>query len=126
MSTERLVAHIAQQKIPITLCINKLDRLIIELKLPPEDAYYKIRQIIDEVNALIKMHGGDEMELLSPIKRNVIFASPEFSFCFTINTFAEIYADNHGGSFQAKKLAERLWGDVYYNPKKTNFPEDKV
>ena len=59
-----MVAHIAAQKIPITLCLNKIDRLIIELKLPPEDAYYKIRQIIDEVNALIKTHGGDEVELL--------------------------------------------------------------
>ena len=59
-----MIAHIAQQKIPITLCLNKLDRLIIELKLPPEDAYYKIRQIIDEVNALIKTHGGEAMDLL--------------------------------------------------------------
>ena len=49
MTTERLVAHVAQQKLPITLCLNKIDRLIIELKLPPEDAYYKIRQVIDEV-----------------------------------------------------------------------------
>ena len=86
-----MVAHIAQQKIPITLCLNKIDRLIIELKLPPEDAYYKIKQVIDEVNALIKTHGGDDIELLSPIKQNVIFASPEFSFCFSLQTFAEIY-----------------------------------
>lgn len=125
MSTERLVAHIAQQKIPITLCLNKLDRLIIELKLPPEDAYYKIRQIIDEVNSLIKTHGGDDLELLSPIKKNVIFASPEFSFCFTLDTFAEIYSDSHGNSFQAKKLAERLWGDIYYNPEKRRFQRQK-
>ena len=63
-----MVSHIAQQKIPITLCLNKIDRLIIELKLPPEDAYYKIKQVIDEVNALIKTHGGDDIELLSPIE----------------------------------------------------------
>ena len=102
MTTERLVAHVAQQKLPITLCLNKLDRLIIELKLPPEDAYYKIRQIIDEVNALIKTHGGDDAELLSPVKQNVIFASPEFSFCFSLKTFAEIYSDSHGATFQAR------------------------
>ena len=63
--------------------------------------------------------------MLSPIKKNVIFASPEFSFCFTLNTFAEIYSDSHGGSFQAKKLAERLWGDIYFNPKKRCFQKEK-
>ena len=67
-----MIAHIAQQQIPITLCLNKLDRLIIELKLPPEDAYYKIRQIIDEVNALIKTHGGEGADLL----RNRLYLIP--------------------------------------------------
>lgn len=38
----------------VTLCVNKIDRLILELKLPPQDAYYKIRHIIEEVNGLIK------------------------------------------------------------------------
>jgi len=125
MATERMVAHIAQQKIPITLCLNKIDRLIIELKLPPEDAYYKIKQVIDEVNALIKTHGGDDIELLSPIKQNVIFASPEFSFCFSLQTFAEIYSDTHGRSFQSKQLAQRLWGDIYFNPEKRRFQKTK-
>ena len=125
MTTERLVAHVAQQKLPITLCLNKIDRLIIELKLPPEDAYYKIRQVIDEVNALIKTHGGDDAELLSPVKQNVIFASPEFSFCFSLKTFAEIYSDSHGATFQASQLACRLWGDIYFNPQKRCFQKTK-
>ncbi|CBY20276.1 unnamed protein product [Oikopleura dioica] len=125
MSTERMIQHICQQGIPITLCLNKIDRLIIELKLPPEDAYYKIKQVIDEVNALIKTHGGDDLELISPLKKNIIFASPEFSFCFNLHTFAEIYSDSHGSSFQAKKLAERLWGDVYFNPKTRKFQKTK-
>ena len=35
------------------LCVNKMDRLPLELKLPPQDAYFKIRQVIEEVNALL-------------------------------------------------------------------------
>jgi U5 small nuclear ribonucleoprotein component len=54
LNTERLIKHALQEKLAITLCINKVDRLIIELKLPPTDAYYKLRHIIDEVNALIR------------------------------------------------------------------------
>lgn len=30
-----------------------MDRLILELKLPPQDAYYKLKHIVDEVNALL-------------------------------------------------------------------------
>ncbi len=54
LNTERLIKHAIQKKLPITHCINKVDRLILELKLPPNDAYYKLRHIIDEVNALIR------------------------------------------------------------------------
>lgn len=43
-----------QERLAITLCINKIDRLMLELKLPPTDAYYKLRHIIDEVNALLR------------------------------------------------------------------------
>ena len=31
------------------LVIQKLDRLVLELKLPPQDAYHKLRHTIDEV-----------------------------------------------------------------------------
>jgi U5 small nuclear ribonucleoprotein component len=38
----------------MTLVINKVDRLILELKLPPADAYYKLRHTIEEVNTIIR------------------------------------------------------------------------
>lgn len=53
MNTERLLKHAIQERLPILLVLNKIDRLILELKLPPNDAYYKIKNIIDEVNSLI-------------------------------------------------------------------------
>jgi len=54
LNTERLLKHALQEKLAITICINKIDRLMLELKLPPGDAYYKLRHIIDEVNALVR------------------------------------------------------------------------
>lgn len=54
LNTDRLIKHAIQERLAITLCINKIDRLILELKLPPHDAYFKIKHIIDEVNGLIK------------------------------------------------------------------------
>lgn len=32
----------------------QIDRLILELKLPPADAYYKLKHIVDEVNGLLR------------------------------------------------------------------------
>ena len=54
LNTERLVKHAVQERCPITVCINKIDRLILELKLPPVDAYYKLRHIVDEINGLLR------------------------------------------------------------------------
>lgn len=53
LNTERLLKHAIQEKLAVTLCINKIDRLILELKLPPQDAFFKLKHIIDEVNGLI-------------------------------------------------------------------------
>ena len=54
LNTERYIKHAIQEKLPVCVCINKVDRLILELKLPPADAYFKLRNIIDEINSIIR------------------------------------------------------------------------
>ncbi len=51
--TEKIIQHAVSEHLPITLVINKIDRLILELKLPPTDTYYKLMHTIEEVNNLI-------------------------------------------------------------------------
>ena len=46
MNSERLLKHAVQERLAVTLCISKIDRLVVELKLPPADAYHKLRHII--------------------------------------------------------------------------------
>eukprot|EP01096_Ripella_sp_DP13-Kostka_P006776 TRINITY_DN2448_c0_g1_i2.p1 TRINITY_DN2448_c0_g1~~TRINITY_DN2448_c0_g1_i2.p1 ORF type:complete len:1092 (+),score=529.70 TRINITY_DN2448_c0_g1_i2:141-3278(+) len=53
LQTERLVKQAVMEQQAITLYINKIDRLILELKLPPDETYFKLRYIIDQVNELI-------------------------------------------------------------------------
>jgi len=53
-NTEAVLRHALQQNIAITLVVNKIDRLILELRMPPADAYYKIKSTIEEVNAFIR------------------------------------------------------------------------
>lgn len=59
--------------------INKIDRLIVEMKIPPEDAYLKIKHTLEEINGLFLKYsqqlGMENHYLLSPVNGNVIFAS---------------------------------------------------
>jgi hypothetical protein len=42
----------------------QVDRLITELKLPPGDAYFKLRHTIEEVNLLISTYSGGDDSLV--------------------------------------------------------------
>ena len=33
--------------------LNKIDRLVIEMKIPPNDAYLKIKHTLEEINSVI-------------------------------------------------------------------------
>ncbi|KAG7220651.1 hypothetical protein INR49_017905 [Caranx melampygus] len=120
LNTERLIKHAVQERMAITICINKVDRLIVELKLPPTDAYYKLRHIVDEVNGLLSTYSTDENLVVSPLLGNVCFASSQYSICFTLGSFAKIYADTYG-DINYNEFAKRLWGDIYFNPKTRKF-----
>ncbi|XP_056608487.1 116 kDa U5 small nuclear ribonucleoprotein component [Triplophysa dalaica] len=120
LNTERLIKHAVQEKLAITICINKVDRLIVELKLPPTDAYYKLRHIVDEVNGLLSTYSTDESLVVSPLLGNVCFASSQYSICFTLGSFAKIYADTYG-DIMYTEFSKRLWGDIYFNPKTRKF-----
>lgn len=121
LNTERLIKHAVQERLPITVCINKVDRLILELKLPPTDAYYKLRHILEEINSLISVYSEeDEGQVISPVLGNVCFASSYYRFCFTLASFAKIYSDTYGG-INEKEFARRLWGDIYFHTTTRKF-----
>lgn len=139
LNTERLLKHAVQEKQAITVCINKIDRLMLELKLPPQDAYFKLRHIVEEINNILRLvktvrfrfgpkkiffffdfcstHSTDENPyVVSPVLGNVCFASSLYGICFTLKSFAKLYADTYP-SVNYVDFAKRLWGDVYFQPK---------
>jgi U5 small nuclear ribonucleoprotein component len=52
--TEALLRQALRQQLDIIVVINKIDRFVIELKLPPNDAYHKIKHTLDEINFIIQ------------------------------------------------------------------------
>lgn len=137
VNTEQIIKHAVLQGLPLTLIINKMDRLILELKLPPQDAYFKLKHVVEEVNSVITNTSPSTAASMriSPEKGNVLFACTDMGWCFTLQSFAKMYTDTYGGGDQkdlgrrgisAEDLARRLWGDVYYNPKKRSFTRKPV
>jgi U5 small nuclear ribonucleoprotein component len=54
VGTENILRHAIQEGVKITLVVNKIDRLILELRIKPADAYYKIKHTIEEINTFIR------------------------------------------------------------------------
>lgn len=53
-NTEAIIRHCLQEGVKMTLVVNKIDRLILELRIKPADAFYKIKHTIEEVNTFIR------------------------------------------------------------------------
>ena len=145
LNTERLVRHALAERLPLTLVITKVDRLVLELKLPPADAYQKLSHVVHEVNALIEALAPAAFPHppLSPLHGTVVFAAAAHGWSFSLESFAKMYvsrfmAGSGSGSVSAaadaaaaplhtspaldhRELARRLWGDVYYDPATRRF-----
>lgn len=127
MCTERLIKHALQAKISICVVINKMDRLILELKLPPQDAYYKLMHTLEEVNKIILENSvsiATPPQRISPELGNVCFASAQHGWSFTLASFAQIYSAKHP-DVDSTDLANRLWGDWYFDPTRSVFSKNK-
>lgn len=88
LCTQRSIRYCLMEGIPMLLNITKIDRLVIELKLPPADAFFKLRHVIDEVNSFIRTCPSHGDFLFTPELGNVVFASPTYGFSFTLQSFA--------------------------------------
>ncbi|ORX70652.1 elongation factor Tu GTP binding domain-containing 2 [Linderina pennispora] len=121
-NTERIIQLAVREQLPITLVVNKVDRLMLELKLPPADAYYKLKLTIEEVNKAIAACPLAKPEMrVSPELGNVCFASSSYGWCFSLESFAQQYVAKWDMPVRARDLAKRLWGDVYYHPQRRTF-----
>lgn len=58
---------------------------------------------------------------VDPIKGNVAFGACQSGWSFTLLSFAQLYCDVYGASFDPKEFARRLWGDVYFQPTTRKF-----
>lgn len=102
---------------------------MLELKLPPNDAYFKLKHVVEEVNTFIEntIPGKGEKYRVSPEKGNVAFACSSMEWCFTLPSFASMYAESYpNAEFDSNEFSKRLWGDVYFNPRSRKFTRKAI
>lgn len=58
---------------------------------------------------------------MSPENGNVAFASTDMGWCFTLRSFAQMYADTFNNKMDVPSFADRLWGDIYFDESTRKF-----
>ncbi len=85
--TEMYLRLALEERVRPVLFINKVDRLIKELRLSPQEIQQRFVQIIKEVNEIINTYADKEFRkqwLLDPAKGQVAFGSAKDRWGFTI------------------------------------------
>ncbi|KAJ4491631.1 hypothetical protein C8J55DRAFT_504709 [Lentinula edodes] len=119
--TTSLLRQAYQDQLTPILVLNKIDRMIMELKLTPEEAYERLARVVEDVNVVMGgLWGGERMKkadndtdtgvdasggvttkddeeddsgiYFDPAQGNVIFASAIDSWGFRPSHFARIFA----------------------------------
>ena len=88
VQTETVTRQALQERVKPLLFINKVDRLIKELKLTPDEIQKKLIRIIRDFNNLIDMYGEKEFKekwKVDPSKETVAFGSALHKWGFTVN-----------------------------------------
>jgi elongation factor 2 len=116
VQTETVLRQGLADRIRPVLTINKLDRAFIELQLAHEDMYQNFVRIIENVNVIVNTVRDELLGDVSvyPEKGTVAFSAGLHGWAFTLSKFARTYSKKFG--VDEKKMAERLWGDHYYEP----------
>ncbi|AMD20360.1 HDL384Wp [Eremothecium sinecaudum] len=105
--TEFFIKQAQKMGLPIIFVLAKIDRLVLELRLPPKDAHLKLQNTVEQINSFTKMK-------YSPELGNVVFSSAQLGITFTIKEFVKYYYSERLGS-EVDSLVDRLWGSVYFD-----------
>ena len=104
----KLIQLCEQRQISIVFVINKLDRLILEMKLPPIDTCLKIKHIISDINRYTKDHYAPELD-------NVVFASTKLGFSFTVREFVSYYYSKRIPNEKIEQFISKSYGEITYS-----------
>ncbi|RKF73606.1 Ribosome assembly protein 1 [Golovinomyces cichoracearum] len=109
------------------LVINKMDRLIVELKMTPGEAYTHLSKLLEQVNAVLgSFFQGERMEedlnWRDKVEERIVANSKQQSNLDKLpaDKSSEESADSENISFTNFAIEERDDKDLYFSPDKSN------
>ena len=110
VQTETVTRQALQERVKPLLYINKVDRLITELKLSPKEIQKRLTRIITSFNNLIEIFGEEEYKQewkVAPELNSVAFGSAKDRWGFTLKiaersdlSFADVFKYYETGDFE--------------------------
>ncbi|CAM9129394.1 unnamed protein product [Phaeothamnion confervicola] len=115
VQTETVLRQAIGERVRPVLMVNKVDRALLELQLPPEEMYQSFSRAIESVNVIIATYNDELMGDVQvyPDKGTVAFGSGLHQWGFTLKKFAKLYGEKFG--IQEDKMMQKLWGDWYFD-----------
>lgn len=127
--TYAMLRHSYSEGLSMCLVLNKIDLLITSQQFSAEEAYLRMRAIIETCNATLAAYAnqmkiqelGQDMVRddpsddvwFDPCKGNVLFCSCHDGWAFGVDRFVDLYK----GKVPVPNLGEYLWGENYFDPK---------
>jgi elongation factor 2 len=110
VQTEVVTQQALAERVRPVLIINKVDRLITEMRMSPDNAYDQFKKIINDFNLLVETYAPPEFKKkwrVDPRQGTVAFGSAIHRFGLTIPALAEIWHEKTGQPID--KLIKNLW-----------------
>lgn len=116
VQTETVLRQAFDEMIVPVCMINKIDRLIFELQLKPEDFYQKLYNHVIVLNSAIRTYNKKMPEVvLDPTKGTVCFGCGKQGWGFSLFNMAAKWEKKLG--IPKEELVQKLWGENYYHAK---------
>jgi ribosome assembly protein 1 len=131
--TEALLRQAIFNRVQVVLIINKMDRLVLELKMSEFEAFRHLNRLIENINSTLsqilqcqlieekdleKFEETEKRFHFNPALGNVIFASAVHGYAFTLKDFAKLWATKL--QLDENLLTEHLFSDSYLGGGKIN------
>jgi ribosome assembly protein 1 len=135
--THAVLFKALKERLRPCLVLNKIDRLVLEMRLSEVEAFHHLRRLVENVNALVFTLVNSELMKLaetseraptdehldnplveewyfSPDRGNIVFCSAYDCWGFSIAKFIGIYAKQYGLNRQV--LRKYIFEDYSFNP----------
>lgn len=122
--TETVLRQALKERVKPVLFMNKMDRIIFEKCLGPEEAYQSLARTVESVNVLISTFQDPAMPDLqvSMEAGTVGMGSALQGWAFTLEPFADVLAAKFGVPFETMKVY--LWGQNFYHSTKKEWVKE--